>query len=142
MLKPEVFIRELEILIEQQVEYVQATASRWPDDGGAWDRLLERYGVSTLRDREHPPFRRGAPVPEVRQVLAAIRKMAGPALAHIEVQFGEEIAARLPLASWVSRLRARVYGLEDLASDSASSGDLEARALPVEPKGSGLLAQG
>lgn len=133
MLNPDIFIRELELLIDQQVEHVLMLAAGWPESRGAWDRLLERYHVSPNEPRDHPSFQAGAPVTEVRRVLAAIRQMASPALAHIEVQFGEEIAGRLPLAARVSRLRARVYSLEELADASQTSAPTGQRSIWGRP---------
>lgn len=122
MLNPDVYIRELELLIDQQVEYVLSRAAEWPEDPEAWNRVLQRYHVRPNESRGPSTFHAVAPVAEVRRALAAIRELASPALAHIEVQFGQEIASRLPLAARVSRLRARVYSLETLADGIMGTG--------------------
>ena len=129
---PEVFLGELEILVEQQVQHILTMAAKWPSDGGRWDRLLERYDVPPSPDRASRPTEAGAPTNEVRAALMRVAELAMPALAHIEVQFSSEIAAHLPLAARVARLHGRVY---DLMSDQEPGGaQRAARAASHSPR--------
>ena len=117
---PKIFLHELEILINQQVQYVMGMAARCPKEGcPEWDRLLSRYGVENIRHggktAELAPGARGAPPEEVQRVLEAIRDLAIPALSHIEYQYARPIGANRLLAGWVRRIRERLDSLPQLA---------------------------
>lgn len=123
---PKVFLRELEILVNQQVQYVLGMAARCPIEGDeAWSRVLRRYGVENATSEERAAevraagLSRGAPPSEVRAVLRAIRGLALPALDHIEQQFATSFQRSALLGAWVSRVRRRLETLPHLASSPA-----------------------
>ena len=119
---PKLFLHELEILVNQQVQYVLGMAARCPTDGDEeWSRVLRRYGVQELSVTERlaaareAGLSRGAPVAEIHAVLLAIRALALPALVHIEQQFSQTLRMSSLLAAWVGRIRQRLETLPMLA---------------------------
>lgn len=119
---PKLFLYELEILVNQQVQYVLGMAARCPAEGDAeWSRVLKRYNVQECSVAERvgtaaqAGLSRGAPASEVHEVLLAIRALALPALAHIERQFGLSIRSRPLIEAWVNRIRQRIDTLPLLA---------------------------
>ncbi|MDY0000794.1 MAG: hypothetical protein RBU30_05830 [Polyangia bacterium] len=119
---PKLFLHELEILVNQQVQYVLGMAARCPAEGDPeWSRVLQRYKVQecSANEREGAVRRaglsRGAPAGEVQAVLEAIQALALPALAHIEQQFRETLSRNMLLGAWVGRIRQRLEQLPQLA---------------------------
>jgi len=119
---PKLFLHELEILVNQQVQYVLGMAARCPIDGDQeWSRVLRRYGVQELSVTErlasakNAGLSRGAPSAEIHSVLLAIRSLALPALVHIEQQFSHALHMSSLLAAWVGRIRQRLETLPMLA---------------------------
>lgn len=119
---PKLFLHELEILVNQQVQYVLGMAARCPITGDEeWTRVLRRYGVQecSVTERvaaaQRAGLSRGAPPSEVQAVLLAIRNLALPALAHIEQQFSGTLRTNALLGAWVGRIRQRIETLPQLA---------------------------
>ena len=118
---PRVFIKELEMLISQQINHVLSHAVRSPGIGTPlWDRVLGQYNQGCAPDIDRgrraveAGLREGIVPKQVCHALASVADLAQPALLHIETQFSEEIDRSEGLSMRVLRMRRYLFRLANL----------------------------
>ena len=115
------FLKDLEVLISDQVQHVVSNAAKCPVGGSPeWDELLRCYRVEKLpaSDRRGRIFELGllcgALPEEMCGALAEIGTRGSQALTHLESHFTEEFEADHRLANRVARLHEYLGQLSSL----------------------------
>ena len=105
------FLRDLEVLISDQVQYVVTSAAQCPIGGSPeWDELLRCYRVekmdaSAKRERIFElGLLRGALPEEMCGALAEVGARGSQALSHLKSHFTDKIETDHRLANRVARL--------------------------------------
>lgn len=115
---PLIFLKDLERLVQAQVQHVTNVAMQArPEGSPIWDQLLDRYGLGEARVQnrkkraEELGLCQGALPEEYRSAVAAIGRLARPALIHIEKQYRAQIERNPQLREVVQRLRRRINSM-------------------------------
>ena len=127
---PLVFLKEIEMLILQQVDFILNDAADGALGSSAeWENLLDNYNESRPQILKRAAtvleqgFGEGGLPDEVRKSLAAISDLARPALAHVELQFAETIRRDPALSrrvELISNYLSKLHALGQQGIDSAS----------------------